>query len=190
MQIIGSCFSARFAGYTHDSTAFQASKLYELIIGEASRLPVWACVAADNAFENRSRVLISYSGNSLSQKQDSFNYFLSSCRIVVEQCFGMLFGKFGIFWSPLRHPVQKCTLIIAACSLHNLIIERSGIKAYDIEEEGDMNGTLNIDSEPVVHVQDLLHMEFDLVRGRHQQESDLRGDISSRLNELGYVRTR
>jgi len=53
-----------------------------------------------------------------------------------------------------------------------------------------MNGTSSIDGEPAVHVQDLLHMEFGLVRGRHQRESDLRGDIASRLSGLGYVRPR
>jgi len=97
MRAIRYLFSARFTGGTHDSIAFQASKLYEILIGEASLLAVWAFVAASIAFENRSHVLTPYSGQGLSQKQESFNYFLSSCRITVEQCFGMLIGKFRIF---------------------------------------------------------------------------------------------
>jgi len=53
-------------------------------------LPQWAIVAGDNAFENKMRILTPYSGRGLTQKQDSFNYYLSCCRTTIEQAFRMI----------------------------------------------------------------------------------------------------
>lgn len=66
-----------------DSTAFRSSKLHDLVT--PSSLPEYAIIAADDAYQNSSHILTHYSGRRLSQCQESFNYYLSSCRIAVEQ---------------------------------------------------------------------------------------------------------
>jgi DDE superfamily endonuclease len=108
---------------------------YLLNTEHEGRLPDWATVAADNAYGNGSaggRILAPYSG-SLTSVQDSFNYFLSSLRIMVEQTFGVLVARWGILWSPLLYYLAKVSKIVAACyTLRNEIIDqrdKAGITA-------------------------------------------------------------
>jgi DDE superfamily endonuclease len=91
--------SSLHAGSTHDSTAFRSTQLHHLLLKSASQggLPDWATVAADDVYGNRGRVLTPYSGRTLTSRQDAYNYFLSSCRIFVEQVFGVIVARFGIF---------------------------------------------------------------------------------------------
>jgi hypothetical protein len=61
---------------------------------EEGGLPSWARVAADKAYDNGVagiRVLTPGAGR-LTQRKDSFNYYLSSLRILVEQVFGIVVG--------------------------------------------------------------------------------------------------
>lgn len=104
---------ARHAGSTHDSTAFQATLLYEFI--KSGRLLTWARIAEDDAYANSYHVMTPYGGYGLSQRWDAFNFYLSSCRITVEQAFGILMSRFGMFWSLLRFSVARNTLIIGVC---------------------------------------------------------------------------
>ena len=114
--------SASHAGSTHDSTAFQASGLFKLLSSE--RLPSWAYIVGDDAYVQRRDLITPFSGRGLSLEQDSFNVYQSSCRMVVEQAFGMLVNRFGILWSPMRFSLGTCTRIIGVvCKLHNFIID-------------------------------------------------------------------
>jgi hypothetical protein len=81
--------SAKHAGSTHDSTAFSSTALFEHLLRseEDGGLPSWAAVAADDAYGNGSaggRIITSYSGRNLDVERDSFNFYLSSLRIIVE----------------------------------------------------------------------------------------------------------
>ena len=123
--------SARHAGGTHDSTAFHASVLYDAFL--QNLLPSWIRIAAADAYSNGGYILSPYSGPNLPQVKDSFNLYLSSCRITIEQDFGMLVSRFGIFWSPLRCSLKTDTLIIiVACKLRNFIINSRDESNYNI----------------------------------------------------------
>jgi DDE superfamily endonuclease len=122
---------------THDSTAFQSTQLCHLLLKSAAQggLPNWATVAADDVYGNRGRVLTPYSGWTLTNRQDSFNYFLSSYRIFVEQVFGVIVARFGIFWSSMRCSVKKASrIVVVCCKVHNFIIDQR-------LERGDRNDT-------------------------------------------------
>jgi len=180
--------SARHAGGTHDSTAFQATQLHEFI--ERGVLPSWAKIAADDAYVNGDYTLTPYGGYGLSQEQDAFNLYLSSCRMAVEQAFGMLVSRFGIFWSPLRFGLAKYTLILmVACKLHNFIIESGDLSYFDSLEVADEN---NVAGKPVVYLQNDLHTEQHIQRSRQRrrENSSLRDSIASRLSLLGLIRPR
>jgi hypothetical protein len=93
--------SAKHAGSTHDSTAFTSTALHDhlMMLEEDGGLPSWAVVAADDAHENGSaggRIITPYSWRNLDNSKDSFNYFLSSLRITVEQVFGVIVSRRGI----------------------------------------------------------------------------------------------
>jgi DDE superfamily endonuclease len=80
--------SAKHAGSTHDSTAFQSTSLFKflsLVSVEIGALPDFAVLSADDAYGNGScncRIITPYSGR-LTQMEDTFNFFWSNLRIVV-----------------------------------------------------------------------------------------------------------
>lgn len=125
------CFvSAMHSGGTHDGTAFSTTKLFQFLNGFT--LPDWAAVIADDAYSNKCRVLSPYTGQGLTQKEKSFNAYLSSCRIIVEQAFGMFVSRLGVFWSAVRYPLTKVPLIIlAACKPHNFIMDNADDKIFN-----------------------------------------------------------
>lgn len=65
---------------------------------------------------------------------------------------------------------------------NNFTIGRHGIGDYDIEwhQEAEMGAAS-------LYAQVFLHLESDLVRGRHQSESTFRTDISDHLSNRGLV---
>jgi hypothetical protein len=184
--------SSLHAGSTHDSTAFQSTQLCQLLLKSAEQggLPNWASIAADDAYGNRGRVLTPYSGRMLTSREDAFNYFLSSCRIFVEQVFGVIVARFGIFWSPMRCSVKKTSrIVVVCCKIHNFIIDRR-------LERGDDNDTEDLQpdddncvaGEPQVHIQDELHMEAEVARHIRHEVGGLRDRLSDRIYELGLRR--
>jgi hypothetical protein len=104
--------SAKHAGSTNDSTAFQSTALFEfllLVSGEIGAIPEFAVLSADDAYGNGScncRIITPYSGR-LTQMEDTFNPFWSSLRIVVEKVFRVSVARWGILWSPLRCSLSK-----------------------------------------------------------------------------------
>ena len=58
------------------------------------------------------------------QDRDSFNYYLSQIRIIVECCFGMIVSKFRVLSRPLETTSLKRAVLTfqACCALHNFLI--------------------------------------------------------------------
>uniref|UniRef100_A0A1E1VYI0 DDE Tnp4 domain-containing protein n=2 Tax=Pectinophora gossypiella TaxID=13191 RepID=A0A1E1VYI0_PECGO len=64
----------------------------------------------------------------LSEAQTTFNERLSRARKVVEDAFGILYQKFGIYNKSINmNPIHVDTLILATCILHNIM------RSYEIE---------------------------------------------------------
>lgn len=104
--------SANHAGSTHDSTEFQGTALNSTVVG--CHLSAWACAVADDSYENEGNVLTPFSVRNLTKAEDGFNFYHSSCRIFVEQSFGILQvsqvgNRWGILWSFIRTSVQRAT---------------------------------------------------------------------------------
>lgn len=181
--------AAKHAGSTHDSTAFQSTNLYTLLNKPhaSGGLPDFASIAADDAYGNGScygRVLTPFSGR-LEEYQDTFNYFWSSLRILVEQVFGVIVARWGILWSPLRCSLKKATkIIIVCCKLHNFLIDRNGFQDTVTVPEPDESTEL--DGENVVYEQHLLHTES--TKNFRPYDKERRESVSKRLYNLGYKR--
>lgn len=110
-------------GSTHDSTAFSACSLGHAIAEGRLCPPFW--IAADAAYAASDCVLTPWSGKQLPKDKDSFNYWLSKNRVVVEQAFGMLVARWGILWRPLEVACSDVPkLVMALLKLHNLCVER------------------------------------------------------------------
>ncbi len=84
-------------------------------------------LACDDAYAGGTKMVVPWSGRNLSTEKDCFNYWLSSARIFIEQCFGMLVARWGVFWRPLKVPLVKVSsVVLLCCKLHNYIIDSSG----------------------------------------------------------------
>jgi DDE superfamily endonuclease len=184
--------STMHAGSTHDSTAFMSGSLRKhLSVPEKDGgLPSWARIAADNAYGNGAaggRVLTLYAG-SLTPRQDNFNYYLSSPRIMVEQRFGVIVGRFGILWSPMRCTLSKSSLIIAVCcKIHNYIVDQRIARDGD---DADCAG-LSAGGDPDNDVQgdaEVLHCVPDVALHIRQGDVGPRETMADYLQYVGFIR--
>ena len=121
-----------------DSTIFQNTRLYELLIQH--RLPIPASkplpglqkpvpyvFIADEGLPLMTNVMRPYSGKHLNTDQRVFNYRLSRARRNVECAFGILANKWRIFHRPLNVKYDFAVDIIKACCvLHNFVVSRDG----------------------------------------------------------------
>ena len=116
---------------THDSTAFELSSLSRLLRSPSSSSLFDYWIACDEAYAGGKRLVVPWSGRYLSESKDCFNYWLSSARIFIEQCFGMLVVRWGILWRPLRVPISRMgNIVLLCCKLYNFIINRGFINIY------------------------------------------------------------
>ena len=112
--------SIKSPGKTNDLKAYRMSKLSELI----ENLPEGYFCGGDNAYCNSKHLLVPYPGQNLSQRFDSFNYFLSQLCIRIENAFALLVGRWGILWRPLHVRLKHQPKIIKClCKLHNFCID-------------------------------------------------------------------
>jgi len=152
--------SIRCVGSTHDSTAFAATKLAEVLRDEDHPFTKYgAWIAADDAYSGcaaamHNNMLTPYKGVNLDVWRDAFNFWQSSVRIVVECTLGELIARWGIFWRKLRMDIALAGEVIqCCCRLHNLCVEdrepiMTGAKHSHLVHRGDVNMNLNVNEMP------------------------------------------
>lgn len=120
--------SMRCAASTHDSTAFNSSTFSAFL--QAGGLPEAYHIVMDEAYPCRGQILSPWKGRSLSAAKDNMNFFISLHRQVIERAFGVLVARWGILWRPLRVKLSMVPIIITVCcKLHNICMDRSGVKS-------------------------------------------------------------
>jgi DDE superfamily endonuclease len=127
-------------------------------------------------------------GRSLLQEKDCFNYGLSSARIHLKQAFGMFIGRWGVFWRPLRTPVDKAAQMVLVCmKLHDLIVETD---SADVPRPSTVDTCSHIVSPDYeVHEQDQLDTNDSLHRRRRGLEgSEQRVFFTSVIADIGSTR--
>jgi DDE superfamily endonuclease len=180
--------SSQCPGSTHDSVAFAVSGLAKLLHCGNSGLPSGYWIAADDAYCCRGRLMTPWPGRRLSMERDCFNYWQSSARIHIEQAFGMLVGRWGIFWRPIRGSVQKASRVVVVCmKLHNFIISQGSIAVPDVYEED--NEQHRDAPDRAVHFQDGVDTDDVMHRRRRDLESSfLRDILTQELKDRGLRR--
>lgn len=115
--------SSRLCSSSHDSMAFSSSNVFHAI--NNGFLHESFHVVLDEAYICRGQFLTPYKGKNLPVDKDTFNYYLSMNRQVIERAFGILVRRWGIFWRPLRCSMDLIPLIIrVCCKLHNICVDR------------------------------------------------------------------
>lgn len=80
----------------------------------------------DEAFSLQPNLMKPYSQLDLTNERRIFNYRLSRARRTVENAFGILASRFGVFQKPINLGPEKSTIItMACCYLHNFLIEHN-----------------------------------------------------------------
>ncbi len=115
--------TANHSGSTNDIIAWNNSNLCKAVEHDR-HLPEKYFFIGDEAFTNTNQCLSPWPGRGLDRYKDSFNYWLSHSRQIVEQAFGMLTQRWGIFWRIFAFSFHHWSLVVMACmKLHNLCID-------------------------------------------------------------------
>ena len=100
----------------------------------------------DDAFAMTENLLKPYSEATgrLTLEQRIFNYRLSRARHVVENAFGILATRFGVFQRPMQLSPEKATTVtLACCHLHNFLRKKVGVYVTVADPGGGGLGGLN-----------------------------------------------
>jgi hypothetical protein len=187
--------SMETAGTTHDWLSWQCSPLFHLL--QEKGLPGGFWIAADDAYVCSSYMLTPYPGRNIGQEKDTFNFFQSSCRIYIEQAFGILVRRWGILWRRLEMAMDRWPLVILCCmKLHNICC-RDRI-AFDfplgrMATFGQGRPTIgdNVSVEDVITYLDSARVTdpWDHSRRHREREpSEYRDLIAKELSDYGFTR--
>ena len=148
-------------------------------------------IAADNAYPLIGSLLKPFQGNRRADVfEDSFNYHLSSIRVLIENAFGVFIQRWGIFWRTLRYsPAQSTRIIMACVYLHNYIIDCEGVaRAEKMRESGIEQKYFTFDTEMWACDNPSMNLQQ---AGRYRTPgygSSLRATKVSYLRDIGLVR--
>ena len=117
-------------GSVHDARVLGNSKLYQKCEA-GSFLPSWnvsfgntdvpLLILGDPAYPLRPWLMKPFSGTGLTARQRKFNYQLSRSRVVVENAFGRLKGRWRTLMKWNDNDIEFVPIVVMACSiLHNL----------------------------------------------------------------------
>lgn len=182
-----SCMSP---GSSHDSTAFSCTLLGQALLRPED--PITAalirdghCIAADDAYAASEALAVPWPGGGRGDRwRDSYNFHLSSLRIHIEQAFGMLVWRWGVFWRPLRVPFSKRPALIRACfRLHNYCCDESESGTDRLAPFANDRAGGNVYLAP----NDTVSAD-QRGRRRDRERSLLRVKMTRRVEELGLLR--
>lgn len=111
-------------GSIHDSRLLRKSSIFMEITNNPDFVGNHILIG-DSAYPNLHWIVTPFKDNGrLTEQHRQFNYKLSSVRVVVEQAFGLLKGRFRRLRKLDNLNLKFCSeLIMAACVLHNICID-------------------------------------------------------------------
>ena len=186
VQIIGDhlqrilWLSDKFTGSTHDSPAFQKTRLYDLLVEKYSELyERLEYLLADSAYSIRSFLQVPFSKTLPNTDEDNFNCYLSKLRIFSECVIGAMCRRWGIFQRRMAFDLEKCRRVIRACAkLHNYLVD------YRVEftEDTDNSDNSYISMDLAGSVPVFKGMNPDpKKRGRPTEDETLLTDMGRRI---------
>jgi len=114
--------SCKSPGSCHDSAAFTSTDLGAMLMNPRDAttmqlIQAGYCFVGDEAYAAGEVMAVPWPGGGGGNRwRDSYNYFQSSCRVHIEQAFGIVVWRWGVFWRPLRVRFLKRPSLIRACS--------------------------------------------------------------------------
>ena len=178
-----------FPGNSHDAIIFQSTQLWS-DIKEGNFIPEIAAnlngvlvpplVVGDSAFPFQPWLMKPYGNAVLTPEQRYFNYRLSRARMVTEECYGQLRGRWRILLRKCEGSKEEVRVATLACMvLHNVCIDR-----------GDtISKKLNLTVDPVTNqrrdrqqICELLQMtSCEKIRDSSHQANVIRDALAAKL---------
>ena len=178
-----------FPGNSHDAIIFQSTQLWS-DIKEGNFIPEIAAnlngvlvpplVVGDSAFPFQPWLMKPYGNAVLTPEQRYFNYRLSRARMVTEECYGQLKGRWRILLRKCEGSKEEVRVATLACMvLHNVCIDR-----------GDtISKKLNLTVDPVTNqrrdrqqICELLQMtSCEKIRDSSHQANVIRDTLAAKL---------
>ena len=178
-----------FPGNSHDAIIFQSTQLWS-DIKEGNFIPEIAAnlngvlvpplVVGDSAFSFQPWLMKPYGNAVLTPEQRYFNYRLSRARMVTEECYGQLKGRWRILLRKCEGSKEEVRVATLACMvLHNVCIDR-----------GDtISKKLNLTVDPVTNqrrdrqqICELLQMtSCEKIRDSSHQANVIRDALAAKL---------
>jgi len=105
---------------------------------------------ADEAFALHINLMKPYSQRLLNESRHTFNKRLSRARVNVENAFGILNSRFGVFQKPMNlHPSKATVVTLACCYLHNFLAREN--KLYLGSDQINTDGGNFLDLQSTLH---------------------------------------
>ncbi|XP_048511013.1 protein ALP1-like isoform X2 [Athalia rosae] len=125
---------------SHDSRVWRRSPICQQI-EENEIIPEGTHLVGDSAYPLHKYLMTPYKDNGhLTRRQKNYNYELSSKRVVIEQAFGRLKGRFRrLKYLDMALMNKIKTVVIAACVLHNMCIKCNDPWEEEMPVEPDNN---------------------------------------------------
>jgi DDE superfamily endonuclease len=142
---------AGWPGASHDANVWKNSSIFRRLKDE-NIIPRDCHLIGDSAYPVSYFVMIPYRNNgNLSDAQKTYNKVLSSSRVVIEQAFGLLKGRFRrLKFLNMSRLEMIPRVVIVACMLHNLCIQNNDYIDVDemFEQEHEDE---NIENDGMTH---------------------------------------
>ena len=140
--------STGYAGSIHDARVLRMSSLLTAIedgdilhspLRRIGGMQVKPLIVADPAYKLTTWCMKPFpQTRALTDRQRDFNKSLSSARVVVEQAFGLLKGRWRCLLDKLDESVDKVpSTIITCCILHNICLEVNDGTEIDVANDED-----------------------------------------------------
>ena len=129
-----------FPGSVHDARIFSHSNIFEALhegqvyqepIAIVDGHPIKPYLVGDAGYKLAPYLIVPYPGQNLPIEKQNFNYWHSSTRMIVEQAFGRLKGRFRLLNGVLfvKDPMDHAKIVGCGCILHNLMMQMNDV--YD-----------------------------------------------------------
>lgn len=146
-------------------------------------------VLADDAFPLTYNIMKPYPLKGITKEEKIFNYRLSRGRRMVESTFGILASRFRVFLTSINlSPEKVTTIILAACTLHNLLTERR-LHLYTRQETGStvIGNCTYLQPQSTENLQEMLPLGTQTVPGRTLHGRAIRDALKTFYNGAGKV---
>ena len=143
-------------GSTHDARVWKNSPIYDRLKSSAHQLlPSNGNILGDSAYPCDTFLMCPYRDNGhLTTRQKNFNAVLSATRVVIEQAFGLLKGRFRRLKFLDMLDLKLASKVVAtACVLHNLCINNNDETEPDTDiAAGNADGDQDAEETVTVNV--------------------------------------